>query len=89
VTVRKASPPVAPVNGNGASSSGSAASEVRLSKNEALSATDGTHVWNYDDPSGQNRWKKGQPIGVEEFARRKRELLKRGAYDPMNFMATT
>lgn len=86
---RKPAPPVAPVNGGSGSSSGRASTEVRLTKGEAQSATDGTHVWNYDDPSPQKRFRKGDPIGVEEFARRKRALQDRGAYDPMNFMATT
>lgn len=55
--------------------------EVRLTKGEALSATDGTLVWNYDDPSGQKRWAKGDPIGLAEMARRKHEGKKNGLYD--------
>ena len=55
--------------------------EVRLTRGEMQSATDGTIVWNYDDTSGQNRWKKGDPIGVAEFARRKHEGMKNGLYD--------
>jgi hypothetical protein len=81
---RGAAPPVAPVNGGGgAGSSGARMSdnEVTLSRREAAAATDGTHIWNYDDPSPQKRFKKGEPIGVQEFARRKRELTKQGAYD--------
>lgn len=55
--------------------------EVRLTKGEAQSATDGTLVWNYDDPTGKGRYKKGDPIGLAEMARRKAEGQKRGLYD--------
>lgn len=55
--------------------------EVRLTRGEAASATDGTIPWNYDDPTGQNRWKKGDPIGLAEMARRKHEGQKAGLYD--------
>ena len=48
---------------------------------EAASATDGTLVWNYDDPSGKNQYKKGDPIGLAEMARRKHEGQKAGLYD--------
>ena len=54
---------------------------MRLSAGEARAATDGTIVWNYDDPSGQKRFKKGDPIGVEEFARRKQAMKAQGLYD--------
>ena len=54
---------------------------VRLSKGEAASATDGTLIWNYDDPSGQKRFRKGDPIGVQEMARRKLALQQAGQYD--------
>jgi hypothetical protein len=76
---RAASAPVAPV----ASSAGgvSGGTEVRLSAGEARSATDGTLIWNYDDPSGQKRFKKGDPIGVQEMARRKLALKESGQYD--------
>lgn len=60
---------------------------VKLTKGEAASATDGTLVWNYDDPSGQNRFKKGDPIGLAEMARRKHEGQKAGLYDKNNFEA--
>lgn len=77
---RSAAPPVAPVNGGGAAPSlGNAPTEVRLTQSEALAAQDGTHVWNYDDPTGQKRWRKGDPIGLKEFARRKN--LMRAQYD--------
>lgn len=55
--------------------------EVRLTRGEATSATDGTIIWNYPDPTGQNRWKKGEPIGLAEMARRKHEGKKAGLYD--------
>lgn len=60
---------------------------VRLTKREALSATDGTLVWNYDDPSGQKRWVKGDPIGLAEMARRKHEGQKNGLYDRNQYEA--
>lgn len=72
--------PVAPVGGS-AGNGGSNSSEVRLSQREATAAQDGTHVWNYDDPSPQKKFKKGDPIGVQEFARRKRDMTKAGHYD--------
>jgi hypothetical protein len=80
---KKSSPPVAPVSrgGNGASIGSGSSNEVRLSKSEALAATDGTLVWNFSDPSGQNKFKKGDPIGINEFARRKRQMQLDGLYD--------
>jgi hypothetical protein len=76
---RPAARHVAPIS----SSNGSApnANEVRLTPGEARAATDGTHVWNYDDPSGQKRFRKGDPIGVQEMARRKKAMKSQGAYD--------
>jgi hypothetical protein len=76
---RAASAPVAPVASSAGGMSGG--TEVRLSAGEARSATDGTLQWNYDDPSGQKRFKKGDPIGVQEFARRKLALKESGQYD--------
>jgi len=70
--------PVSPTSNNGATAS---RNEVRLTKSEAEAATDGTHVWNYDDPTGKARFKKGEPIGIQEFARRKREMIASGVYD--------
>ncbi len=78
--------PVAPVNASTSGGVNGGGNEVRLSKNEAAAATDGTHVWNYDDPSPQKRFKKGDPIGVQEFARRKKAMTEEGRYDPMNFV---
>ncbi len=79
---QRRAPPVAPVAASGGSAMGTGGSnEVRLTKREAEAATDGTHVWNYSDPSGNNKFKKGDPIGVQEFARRKRAMTKDGQYD--------
>jgi hypothetical protein len=61
--------------------------QVKLTPGEARSATDGTLVWNYDDPSGQNRFKKGDPIGLAEMARRKHEGQRLGLYDRNNIEA--
>lgn len=60
---------------------------VPLTKREAASATDGTLVWNYDDPTSQKRFSKGDPIGLAEMARRKHEGQKAGLYDKNNFEA--
>jgi hypothetical protein len=76
---RAASAPVAPVAASAGGVSGG--TEVRLSAGEARSATDGTLVWNYDDPTGQKRFKKGDVIGVQEMARRKLALKESGQYD--------
>lgn len=78
-TKRKAAP-VAPVQSSGGGTSGGG-NEVRLSAGEARAAQDGTLVWNYDDNSPQKRFKKGDPIGVQEFARRKQALTLNGQYD--------
>lgn len=81
---RGSSAPVAPVqNGSGGLNGGG--TTVTLTAGEARAATDGTVCWNYDDPSPQKRFKKGDPIGHQEYARRKLELQQRGAYDPMNY----
>jgi len=78
---RRASVPVAPVTQSGGSGTNGGGNEVRLSRGEAAAATDGTHVWNYDDPSGQKKFKKGEPIGIQEMARRKLSMQKQGLYD--------
>lgn len=76
---RRPIPPVAPASPTGGGMNGNASNEVRLSPKEALAATDGTHTWPYDDPKG--RFKKGEPIGVQEFARRKMIMKQQGMYD--------
>ncbi len=77
---RRPSSAAASAAGAGGSLNGGG-TEVRLTKGEARSATDGTLVWNYDDPSGKNLFKKGDPIGLAEMARRKHEGMKAGLYD--------
>jgi len=75
---RSPAPPVAPgaaVSTNGGGSSPT----VSLTAREAAAAQDGTHVWNYNDPNG--KFKKGDAIGLQEFARRKLKLQQQGAYD--------
>ena len=79
-TRRRSTVPVAPVQASAGGTSGGG-QEVRLTKGEATAATDGSLIWNYDDPSPQKRFRKGDPIGHQEMARRKVELTKRGAYD--------
>ena len=64
------------------------ATEVRLSAAEARSATDGTLVWNYEDPTGKGRFKKGEPIGIQEMARRKAALTKDGRYQNVSVDGT-
>lgn len=99
-TVTKKEDPKPAANGDGRRPSSGAASgagagggmnggatTVKLTKGEAMSATDGTLVWNYDDPTGQNKFKKGDPIGLAEMARRKHEGQKQGLYDKNNFEA--
>lgn len=74
---RRASAPVAP--GSAVANGGTSTPVVQLSKREADAAVDGTHTWNYNDPKG--KFKKGDAIGIQEFARRKREMQKQGLYD--------
>lgn len=83
-TPKKTSPgiPVIPVNGgSSAGGGGNGVVEVKLSTGERNAATDGTHIWTYDDPTGKGRWKKGEPIGLNEMARRKYIMNKNGLYD--------
>jgi chemotaxis protein histidine kinase CheA len=53
--------------------------EVRLSAREVAAANDGSIVHNFDDPNG--KFKKGDPVGTVEFARRKSIMQKQGLYD--------
>jgi hypothetical protein len=80
---RMPTPPVAPSGSHntpqGSGNGGGGPREVRLTPAEAKAATDGTHIWNYDDPKGQ--FKKGDPIGTREFARRKLIMTAQGRYD--------
>ncbi len=77
--------PVAPVQANGGSDlNGGSGATVRLSRKQADAATDGTHVWNYDDPSPQKRFRKGEPIGIQEMARRVKAQTEQGLYRAEN-----
>lgn len=85
---RRPSAPVAPVTPTGGGVSGGSNNEVRLTKGEAERATDGSLVWNYPDPTGKNRWQKGDVIGIQEMARRKQALAKEGRYHNANVDGT-
>ncbi len=78
---KKAASLVAPVSSADGGAVNGNSSIVKLSQREATAAQDGTHPWNYDDPTGKNRWKKGDPIGIQEMARRKKKLMEAGQYD--------
>lgn len=74
------SAPAAPVSRNSEPSSHSSSensSVVKLTPGEARAATDGSIVWN----TGA---KKGEPIGIKEYARRKAIMMKNGSYADMN-----
>lgn len=64
---------------DGGAGGGGGGRQVKLTAKEKESATDGTLQWNYDDPKG--KFKKGDPIGVQEFARRKLIMTDEGLYD--------
>ena len=68
----------APAGNSGGGMNGGA-TQVSLSQREVTAATDGTLTWNRDDPNG--KFKKDDPIGVQEFARRKMIMKKQGLYD--------
>lgn len=69
-------------NGGG----GNRGREVQLTSGEVTNATDGTIVWNVGNKDRQGRVigkddpRVGEPIGVEEMARRKRNMDKEGRY---------
>lgn len=78
-TRRTASMPAAPVSRETTPSGGSLTpTQVTLSPGEQQRATDGTLVWNYNDP--KLGAVKGQPIGIKEMARRKMSMQKEGRY---------
>lgn len=52
---------------------------ITLTGREVKAANDGTVVWNVDSPDG--KYKKGDPVGNAEFARRKAIMTKQGLYD--------
>jgi hypothetical protein len=72
------SAPVAPTGNSGGGMNGGGPS-VKLTQREVNSATDGTLVWNYNDPNG--KFKKGDVIGIQEMGRRKILMQKQGLYD--------
>jgi hypothetical protein len=74
---RRPSSAAAPASGAGGALNGG--TEVRLTKGEAQSATDGTLVWGTDSPDG--KFKKGEPLGLAEMARRKHFGMLAGLYD--------
>ena len=77
---RAAAMPSAPVSRDGGPSGGTLSStQVTLSPGEQARATDGTLVWNYNDPKVGAV--KGQPIGLKEMARRKLSMTQSGFYD--------
>jgi hypothetical protein len=69
-------------NGGGGNNSRS----VELTANEVAYATDGTVVWNAGQTDRRGKRieasdpRVGEPIGVEEFARRKRDLAREGRF---------
>lgn len=75
----------APARGSSGSSSGSSR-EIELTAGEVTNATDGTIVWNAGerDRRGKviekNDPRVGEPIGLEEMARRKRDNIRDGRY---------
>ncbi len=72
--------PSAPVSRDSSPTGGALSStQVTLTPGEVARATDGTIVHNYNDPNG--KFKKGEAIGVKEYARRKLALQQQGAYD--------
>jgi hypothetical protein len=80
----RASAPVAP--GSAVSNNGNGGSpQVMLTAREAAAAQDGTLVYNYDDPKG--KFKNGDPIGLQEMARRKLAMQKQGLYDKSAYEA--
>lgn len=84
-TQRRPTAPTAPVTATGGGVNGGA-TEVRLSKAEADAATDGTLVWERDSPDGKH--KRGTPLGIQEFARRKAIMVKQGRYQNISVDGT-
>lgn len=85
---RRPASAVAPVTQSGGGMGGEG-NTVRLTRAEADAATDGiTHVWNIPDPTGKNRWKVGDAIGLSEMGRRKLAMTKQGRYNNGNVDGT-
>ena len=53
--------------------------DIVLTQREIEAATDGTIPWNHDDIAGSH--KKGDPIGIDEYKRRKAIMTKEDRYD--------
>lgn len=76
---RKPAMPAAPVSRDASPSNGNLGhGQVVLTPGEQRAAQDGTVVWNADDPSG--KFKKGDPVGLKEYARRKAAMQGEGRY---------
>lgn len=76
---RTAAMPSAPVSRDNSPSGGQLSpTQVVLTKGEVLAAEDGTIVYNWNDPGG--KFKKGDPIGRVEMAKRKMAMQKEGRY---------
>lgn len=52
--------------------------QISLTPGEQRAATDGSVVWERDDPKGGYR--KGEPVGLKEYARRKMLMSREGRY---------
>ena len=70
----------APVSRDGNPSGGQTSpTQVTLTPGEQKAATDGSVVWNYNDP--KLGAVKGNPVGIKEYARRKLAMSQSGLYD--------
>lgn len=66
-------------SGNAGGGMNGGGTTVTLTKREVEAATDGTHTWERDSTDGKH--KRGEILGVQEFARRKAIMQKDGLYD--------
>ena len=70
----------------GSSGGGGSSRDIHLTEGEVAAATDGTVVWNAGNIDRRGRKiektdpRVGEPVGVEEYARRKRDMHKEGRY---------
>lgn len=64
-----------------ANGSNGASTKVKLTRDEADRAMDGTHVWDrYDKEVMDGKVRAGTPIGIQEMAKRKQIMLANGDY---------
>ncbi len=77
VNIRPSAPVASGANAGGGMNGGG--QSVTLSVREKNAAEDGSICWNHDDKGG--KFKKGDPIGVQEFARRKAIMTREGHYN--------